>query len=69
MGKDNSEILIHPPNPLPLKKEGGIFIKGIWLIGIIFNRRPVAVIIEQDAASLCPGGGKGGYYIPPGPAR
>ena len=30
------DILIYPPSPLPLEKEGGTFIKKIMLIGFLY---------------------------------
>ena len=61
MGKDKKEvpIIIHPPSPLPLEKEGGIFTRGIWRIGNFIWKRQVAGMIKEDAASLTPVGGKG----------
>ena len=60
-------MIIHPPNPLPLAKEGGIFTRGIWLDWDFLLKRLVLVMIEEDAASLTPTGERG-IYIPPEPA-
>jgi len=55
------DILIHPPSPLPLEKEGGIFTNEILLIGDFFKqeRRNQDYKVLYDHLLIPPNGDKG----------
>ena len=56
--EDLIHLSIHPPGPIPLGKEGGIFTIGIWLIGVLCPKASTVTIIK-NAASFTPARGLG----------